>query len=80
MCSEGEEVTVSQRGGALAAGKVHQNCGVQHRLNGDTELLTLRLLFSLVVVVGMTAGCGDSAQAAVEGQDVRREETDVGAS
>lgn len=80
MRSEGEEVTVSQRGGALAAGKVHQNCGVEHRLYSNAEPLTLRQLFTLVVVVGVTTGCGDSAQAAVERQDVRRKEADVGAS
>lgn len=78
MRSKGEEVTVSQRGGAFTTGKVHQNCGVEHWLNGNIEPLTLRQLFSLVV--DMTTGCGDSPQTAVEGQDVGREKADVGAS
>ncbi|KAK9540657.1 hypothetical protein VZT92_003097 [Zoarces viviparus] len=78
MRSEGEQVAVSQRSGALAARKVHQNCGVEHWLDSDAGPLALPRLLSLVA--GMTAGRGDSAQAAVERQDVRREEADVGAS
>lgn len=54
MRSKREEVTVSQRGGALTAGKVHQNRGVKHRLNGNTEPLILRQLFCLVF--NLTAG------------------------
>lgn len=78
MGAEGEEVSVPQRSGALTAGKVHQDCGVEHWLDSHTESLTLGQFFSLAVVVGVAARGGDSAQAAVEGQDVGREKADVG--
>lgn len=50
---------------------------MENWLDGDAEPLTLLFSFD---VVGVTTGCGDSAQAAVEGQDVRRKKADVGAS
>lgn len=67
---------MSQCGGAFAAGEVHQNCGVKQRLNSNTVTLTLRQLFCLVVA-GLTTGCRNSTEAAVERQDVRREKADV---
>lgn len=78
MCSKRQEVTVSQCGGALAAGEVHQNCGVEHRLHSHTEALALCELFRLAFP--LTAGCGDPTKAAVERQDVRGEKADVGSS
>lgn len=69
---------MSQCGGALTAGEVHQNCGMKHRLHGNTEPLTLRELFRLGF--NLTAGCGNPTEAAVERQDVRGEKADVGSS
>lgn len=67
---------MSQCGGALTAGEVHQNCGMKHRLHSNTEALTLGELFRLVFK--LAAGCANPAKAAVERQDVRGEEADVG--
>lgn len=60
---------MTQRGGALTPGEVHQNCSVEDGLHNDTDALVLRFFY--LAVVDVATGGRNATQAAVEGQDVR---------